>query len=105
MEIPARKLKILFGLLQISEEEAMIFRGKRARHCHEGWAVGMFLTVLLCAGTALAQLPTATILGVVKDSTGAVIPNASLSARNVETALTSTAVSGADGSYRFVALP
>ncbi|MBI2819437.1 MAG: TonB-dependent receptor [Acidobacteria bacterium] len=65
----------------------------------------MLLSVLLCAGTALAQLPTATILGVVKDSTGAVIPNASLSARNVETALTRTAVSGADGSYRFVALP
>ena len=54
---------------------------------------------------ALAQLPTATILGVVKDSSGAVVPEAGLTARNTETGLTRTAVSAGDGSYRFSALP
>ena len=64
-------------------------------------------TVLLAIGTlpALAQLPTATILGVVKDSSGAVVPGAALTVRNVETGLTRTTVAGADGSYRFAALP
>src|SRR2546427_13191609 len=54
---------------------------------------------------AISQLPTATILGAIKDSTGAVIPGASIAAKNVETGLTRTGVSGEDGSYRLSALP
>ena len=54
---------------------------------------------------AFAQLPTATILGVVKDASGAVVPGAALTARNTETGLTRTTVSAGDGSYRFSALP
>ncbi|HLA40035.1 MAG TPA: carboxypeptidase-like regulatory domain-containing protein, partial [Candidatus Glassbacteria bacterium] len=54
---------------------------------------------------ALAQLPTATILGVVKDSSGAVVPDAALTARSLETGQTRTATSAADGSYRLPALP
>src|SRR3990167_3865834 len=64
---------------------------------------------LLCVGlfvsVGLAQLPTATILGVVKDSSGAVVPGSTLTARNVETGQTRTGVSAWDGSYRFSALP
>ena len=45
-----------------------------------------------------AQMPTATILGVVKDATGAVVPEASLTARNVETGQTRTAATAGDGS-------
>src|SRR3990170_909892 len=51
------------------------------------------------------QLPTATVLGVVRDATGAVVPETNLTARNVETGQTRTTVSGSDGSYRFSALP
>jgi hypothetical protein len=54
---------------------------------------------------ALAQLPTATILGVVKDSSGAVVPDTTITARSVETGQTRTTTSTADGSYRFSALP
>jgi len=57
------------------------------------------------ASFALAQLPTATILGVVRDASGAVVPGATLTARNVETGQSRSAVSGGDGSYRFSALP
>src|SRR3990167_4613628 len=53
---------------------------------------------------AFAQMPTATILGVVKDSSGAVVPDVALTARSVETGQTRTAVSAADGSYRLPAL-
>src|SRR5437667_1373126 len=52
-----------------------------------------------------AQLPTGTILGVVKDSSGAVIPGASVTITNIDTSLTRTGRSTEDGSYRFPALP
>src|SRR3990172_4233000 len=71
--------------------------------------VGIVLSFLFGAGLFIsagwAQLPTATILGVVKDSTGAVVPGATLTERNVETGRTRSAVTEADGSYRFSALP
>src|SRR5262249_48018509 len=63
---------------------------------------GMFL---LGSSSAFAQLPTATILGVVRDSTGAVVPEASVTASNVETGQTRTVVTSGDGSYRIPALP
>jgi hypothetical protein len=61
--------------------------------------------VLLVVRAAKAQLPTATILGVVKDATGAVVPGANLTAKNTETGATRTSLTAADGSYRFSALP
>src|SRR3990172_3673857 len=65
--------------------------------------------LLGCIGTlvpiAFGHLPTATILGVVKDGTGAVVPGASLTARSTETGQTRTVVSAGDGSYRFSGLP
>jgi Carboxypeptidase regulatory-like domain/TonB dependent receptor len=54
---------------------------------------------------AMSQLPTATILGAVRDSTGAVLPGAGINAKNLETGLTRTSVSAEDGSYRLLALP
>ena len=51
------------------------------------------------------QLPTATISGAVKDSSGAVIPEATVSVTNTETGIARTTKSGSDGSYRFPALP
>ncbi|MBI2819000.1 MAG: TonB-dependent receptor [Acidobacteria bacterium] len=67
------------------------------------WLViyGLFLII---AELAPAQLPTATILGVVKDSTGAVVPGATLTARNIDTGQSRTGVTAEDGSYRFAAL-
>ncbi len=68
------------------------------------WAIS-WLFVLIGASTSFAQLPTATILGVVKDSSGGVIPSAALTARNVATGQTRTTNSDSDGTYRFSALP
>jgi len=65
---------------------------------------GLFL-LLGAATAALAQLPTATLLGVVKDSSGAVVAGATLTARNQETGQTRTTVSAANGDYRLQALP
>jgi hypothetical protein len=63
------------------------------------------LMFLVCAATAFGQLPVGTILGTVKDSSGAFVAGAQLTIRNQDTGLTRTTVSGADGSYRFDALP
>ena len=57
------------------------------------------LGLFLASGAALfAQLPTAAILGVVKDTSGAVVPGATITARNAETGLTRSAVSESNGS-------
>src|SRR5216117_4342736 len=64
-----------------------------------------FSLLLIMGKQAMSQLPTGTILGAVKDSSGAVIPGASITAKNVETGLTRTGVSAEDGSYRLSALP
>ena len=63
--------------------------------------------ILFWAGLSmvLAQLPTATVLGVLKDATGAVVPGAALTARNTDTGQTRNTISAEDGSYRFPALP
>jgi hypothetical protein len=64
-----------------------------------------FLVCLLTSAVASAQLPTATFLGVVKDSSGAVLPGATVSAHHVDTGQVRTTVTDADGSYRVPALP
>ena len=63
--------------------------------------VGLLLvSVMFFAGTALAQVTTGTILGTVSDSTGAVIPGATVTVRNVETGITRTLSTDATGRFR-----
>ena len=52
-----------------------------------------------------SQLPTATILGVAKDTSGAVIPDVSVTARNLDTGQIRTTTTTGNGSYRLSALP
>ena len=59
--------------------------------------------VFLASGTALAQ--NAQITGTLKDSSGGVLPGATVSARNEETGLTRTAVTEPTGEYRLPVLP
>src|SRR4029077_16903655 len=62
-------------------------------------------TLLLAATPAVAQLPTATILGDVKDSSGASVPSAMGTARNTDTNFTRTAMTDDNGAYRLLELP
>ncbi len=75
-------------------------KAARAMRC----MISLFI-LLLVASVGFTQLPTAAILGVVKDSSGAVVPNAALTSRNLETGQTRTTTSAADGSFRLPALP
>jgi len=67
--------------------------------------IAVSIIFVVAVSASLAQLPTATILGAVRDASGAVIPGVSLTARNLETGQTRTAATALDGSYRFSALP
>jgi hypothetical protein len=63
------------------------------------------LLMLVGASVVVAQTGTATILGTVKDSSGAIVAGATVTARSTDTGQTRTAESGADGAYRFDGLP
>ncbi|MBI4463927.1 MAG: carboxypeptidase regulatory-like domain-containing protein, partial [Acidobacteria bacterium] len=70
------------------------------------FAVVCVLAALLwVTGPVAAQQPTGTILGVVKDATGGVIPGASVTITATDTGMMRTGMTGADGAYRFPALP
>ncbi len=66
-----------------------------------GWC---FLAVILGAGAVLADV-TGSVQGVVHDSSGAVVGGAKIVATNVQTNLNQETVSGADGTFRILALP
>ncbi|MCL4402363.1 MAG: carboxypeptidase regulatory-like domain-containing protein [Acidobacteria bacterium] len=59
----------------------------------------LFVTLFLCLWPGLAQDPRGSIVGQITDSTGAVIPNATVRITHVETNVVATAVSNSQGSY------
>jgi hypothetical protein len=63
------------------------------------------LIALVMATSVLAQNPTGTILGTVKDASGGVVAGATVTVHNTETGQGRSLPSGADGAYRFAALP
>jgi hypothetical protein len=67
------------------------------------WLLAIFL--LIFAGSAMAQLTgKGAITGTITDSTGAVIPGASIAATNTATGITTTVPSTGTGSYTFANL-
>jgi hypothetical protein len=58
--------------------------------------------VLLGAVPASAQFDTATVVGTVKDNTGAIVPGATVTLTNLDTGIATTKVTDADGNYQFV---
>jgi hypothetical protein len=65
-----------------------------------------FLAALLWAAVATnAHAQNAQITGAVKDASGAVIPGATVTARNVDTGFLRTAVTDGQGDYRLPSLP
>src|SRR5262249_14417926 len=59
----------------------------------------------LAANVLAAQTTTATILGVVKDESGAVIPGVEITVKQIETGVTHDAISSDTGTYRVPGLP
>lgn len=65
----------------------------------------VLLLFLIVSSYAFAQVTTGTISGVVKDQTGAIISQAIITIRNLDTGLTRTAVTDQEGRYYVPALP
>jgi hypothetical protein len=66
-------------------------------------SVGVMI-VLLTSITAFGQTPTATLSGVIRDATGAVIADAKVSARNSQTGAMRETTSDGDGRYSITTL-
>lgn len=64
-----------------------------------------FIIVMAIGCAASAQTTTATLLGVVRDTSGAVMPNVQITAQNVQTSLTRKTSSDAQGNYLIPGLP
>jgi len=70
------------------------------------WGRGPVLWLLLmCASMGMAQLDTGTISGTVADQSGAAVPGAAITIRNVATGITRDLVTNAAGRYEAAALP
>lgn len=63
------------------------------------------LTLFAAAGISLAQTSQGTLAGVVRDTTGAVVPNAVVTLRGESDGLTRSVKTQADGAFRADALP
>src|SRR5436190_9826311 len=81
-------------------------RGMRiSLHMLGGAGTAIVALIALGSCLSLAQTSTATILGTVKDTTGALIPGASITVKHTETGLTRTAISSETGDYNVPLLP
>jgi carboxypeptidase family protein len=61
--------------------------------------------VVAFVGTATARAQNALVTGSVKDTSGGIVPGATVTAKNVETGFTRSAVTDEKGEYRLPALP
>jgi len=75
---------------------------KKVGRCTTWAGVLLWITMAI---PAAAQLPTGTILGMAKDSSGGVVPNATVTITNLDTGLKRTVMTGDDGFYRVPELP
>lgn len=69
-----------------------------------GWFLLAVLLILICQRAAHAQV-SASISGVVTDPSGAAVPSASVTARNMETEVLRTTMTDGTGHYLILALP
>jgi hypothetical protein len=60
------------------------------------------LAALLLPAGASAQFDSSTVLGAVRDSSGGVVPGATVTLKNTATDITATTVTDAEGSYQFL---
>src|SRR5437016_998221 len=80
-------------------------RGTDSLHAFERFATTIGALTALATSLVFAQGATATMSGVVHDSTGGVIPGVTVTIKHTETGLTRTVQTAEDGGYRMPSLP
>ena len=83
----------------------MVRRTGRGLYALATLLAGVIGWIALGSGLVFGQGATAAISGVVRDSTGAVVPETAVTVRQIETGLTRTAETGVNGGYTVPALP
>jgi len=66
-----------------------------------GWRLQLAVLLLFVSTMLSAQVNTATVTGIVTDTSGAVIPNAVIQLRNVDTGTLRTTITASDGHFAF----
>src|SRR5437867_12214324 len=74
-------------------------------HVFGGFVSAIFVLIALGTCLSVGQTSTATILGTVKDTSGALIPGVSITVKHTESGLTRNVVSGERGGYNVPLLP
>ena len=108
------KMQPNHGPDEFRRQYKIAFEGSR-KECNMRWFWGVrtgrllaevcvVVSILAGALRAGGQLPTASISGVVRDSSGAVIPGVAVTVSSTETGMTRSSQTGNDGSFRFPAL-
>ena len=67
--------------------------------------IGILVVIVLASGPVFGQGFSAAMSGVVRDTTEAVVPGVSVTAKHTESGLTRTAVSNETGGYNVQLLP
>src|SRR5262249_22765321 len=62
----------------------------------------MTFLVLLLGAPARAQFETASVVGTIRDATGAIIPGGTVTLTNIETGVSMTKISNEEGNYEFI---
>src|SRR6059036_1544178 len=75
------------------------------QHPFARFVTAIVALIALGTGLSFAQTSTATILGTVKDASGALVPGVSITVKHTESGLTRTVVSSEQGAYTVPLLP
>ena len=70
-----------------------------------GWLAGLFLILSMGLTVSRAQQNVGAVVGVVRDPSGAVVPNASLTVRSLATGVATEVKSNTEGAYAFPSVP
>jgi hypothetical protein len=84
-----------------------MFSMRRDANRDRDWLLGLSLYLFALAGSpvALAQMTSGTISGVILDQIGGAVPEATVSARNLDTNATFSVTTQDDGRFNFSGLP
>src|SRR5213083_171992 len=83
----------------------MVRRMGISQHAFARFVTAIVALIALGTGLSFAQTSTATILGTVKDASGALVPGVSITVKHTESGLTRTVVSSEQGAYTVPLLP
>src|SRR5439155_26947007 len=104
---PARRRPIFVRISKSQSKGAVMGRrmGGVSLRPFERFVAAIAELIVLQPCLAFAQTATGTIVGVVKDTSGALIPGVSIAVKHTDTGQTRTAISSDSGSYNVPLLP